>query len=475
MVRNRKLLLIGWFIGVILFIFILQNAQFLAGDVQAQSLTPFGHRGSWDLIFSDTFDSQTIDPNKWLTCDRPVVHGCAGKGENEFQRYLSSNVFVVDGLLRLAAAGMITTDRENPDPNVPPRFAFKYGYVEVRARIPKGNGLRPAIWLLPADHALRLSIDLMEIQGARTDTLNLNLGYANPDGSERRVAGQWISDTDLSLDWHTYAVDWKPDSVTWYVDGLERQRITDLAQIPTAPMVLLLNFAVKGSLPGSPDSVSVFPGTFEIDYVHVWKRGGEVVISPVADTFVARMLRNRNYGLARQLAVDGNPKQTTFLKYDLSALRGKQIQSVWLRIKTTAHPSAGSINTQYVQIVPDNDWNEKKLAFSDNLLIDNQSIGFLAETVPDVFYDIPLDSRAVQNRAGKILSIAIQSDNFDGLFFYSRELPSMGPRLFVNFVDDRASTLMEDWTAAPGKTGTILDAATGTGVLGNLTFIELNQ
>ena len=77
---------------------------------------------------------------------------------------------------------------------------------------------------------------------------------------------------DFSANWHTYAVDWEPNVIIWYVDGIERLRYTDTTRIVKKPMYLIANLAVGGDSPGAPDASTSFPSYYEIDYIRVWKR-----------------------------------------------------------------------------------------------------------------------------------------------------------------------------------------------------------
>jgi len=70
----------------------------------------------------------------------------------------------------------------------------------------------------------------------------------------------------------TYAVDWEPNVIIWYVDGIERLRYTDTTRIVKKPMYLIANLSVGGDLPGAPDTSTPFPSYYEIDYIRVWKR-----------------------------------------------------------------------------------------------------------------------------------------------------------------------------------------------------------
>jgi beta-glucanase (GH16 family) len=156
---------------------------------------------------------------------------------------------------------------------VPPRFTFQYGYVEVRARVPAGQGLWPAIWLLPASHQSRPEIDIMEVLGHDPNTLYMVLHYNDAQGNRQRSMRE-SNVSDLSQDWHVYAVRWTPEEVRWYLDGQEMRNFTRAQQLPHEPMYLLINLAVGGDWPGSPDEATRFPSVFLIDYVRIWTPSG---------------------------------------------------------------------------------------------------------------------------------------------------------------------------------------------------------
>jgi hypothetical protein len=90
-------------------------------------------------------------------------------------------------------------------------------------------------------------------------------------GNNGDSGGEWTG-PDFSGDWHTYAVDWEPDAIVWYVDGIERRRYTDAANITNKPMYLIANLAVGGDWPGSPDSTTPLPASYQIDHIRVWQK-----------------------------------------------------------------------------------------------------------------------------------------------------------------------------------------------------------
>lgn len=413
---------------------------------------PYGHGGKWELVFSDEFEGSIIDPNRWVPCYWWDNQGCTNLGNNEEQWYLPENVSVANGILSLTAkreqaqtpdgdtysytSGMVTSGRLTYNTDSPSRFAYKYGYAEVRARIPKGKGLWPAIWLLPDDHIAKPEIDVMEILGDDPHTVYMNFHYKDQNGNRARSAGQWTSDVDLSEDWHIYAVDWKPNELVWYIDGIERRRFTKLPYIPNEPMYLILNLAVGGDWPGSPDDQTVFPSSFEIDYVRVWKRGADITLHPVGDTYVDEDHKQANFNGSPSLVVDGNPIRIAYLKYDLSMLRGRRIKDVWLRLKIASSINAGSANSQYVYLVSSNDWNEQHLTYHTRPDHHATPLGILADTQSNIIYDIPLDEGVFRNHTENLITLAIASKDYDGIYFYSREYPEMQPRLFI-FLEEK--------------------------------------
>lgn len=252
-----------------------------AGSVVAEG--PSGATGDWVPIFSDTFDELALSHERWTTCYWWDDQGCTNLGNNELQWYMPQNVAIGNGRLALTArpgevtgfkgrkfpytSGMVTSGRMYEERALSDRFSFTYGFVEVRARPPVGQGLWAAIWMLPSDHISRPEIDIMEVLGHRPDVLEMHYHFGDDDsaGSQTEIAG-------LSDDWQTYGVEWSPDAIIWYLNGVEQWRYDDASTISDEPMYLLLNLAVGGDWPGAPDKTTNFPAAFLIDSVRVWQR-----------------------------------------------------------------------------------------------------------------------------------------------------------------------------------------------------------
>lgn len=159
-------------------------------------------------------------------------------------------------------SGMLTTYRS---------FAQTYGYFEMRAKLPAGKGLWPAFWLLPIDRSWPPELDIMEVLGHDPKTLVVT---AHSDGPSGRVKSDLaLKVADMSTDYHTFGADWQRDTIVWYFDGVEIFRAPTPPSM-NKPMYVLLNLAVGGGWPGSPDKNTKFPARYEVDYVRVYKAKG---------------------------------------------------------------------------------------------------------------------------------------------------------------------------------------------------------
>jgi beta-glucanase (GH16 family) len=154
--------------------------------------------------------------------------------------------------------------------NGTPKWTGSYGYYEVRAKLPGGTGLWPAFWLLPVSDKWPPEIDIMEMLGNNPNKILLtyfwNNGVYPPPKSTSTYTG-----TNFSEGWHTFAINWEPNSITWYIDGIERKHVQSI-HVPNTQMQIIANLAVGGTLPGSPTSETAFPATMKIDYIRVYNQ-----------------------------------------------------------------------------------------------------------------------------------------------------------------------------------------------------------
>jgi beta-glucanase (GH16 family) len=148
-------------------------------------------------------------------------------------------------------------------------FSQLYGVFEMRARVPNGKGLWPAFWLLPTNRTWPPEIDVFEILGNDPSVLHTN-AHSKATG-KHTDAPSVIHIADASAEFHTYAVDWEDDDITWYFDGAEVARKPTPSDMHT-PMYLLVNLAVGGNWPGSPDASVRFPAVLAIQWIHAYRR-----------------------------------------------------------------------------------------------------------------------------------------------------------------------------------------------------------
>lgn len=218
----------------------------------------------WELVWADEFDGTSLDPARWFVENAFLVKN------NELQYYAPDDVIVAGGRVTLRSqrrnyagkqytSGLIDTHG---------RFSFRYGRVEGRMRIPRGKGIWPAFWMLPEDGRWPPEIDIMESIGVPS-TVYLTHHYGN-SCTQLASFGSTYTGPDYSNQFSTFAVEWTPGRIDWYIDGVLRRSTTTL--VPDVPMYIILNTAVGGDFPGNPDGTTVFPQFFDIDYVRVYKR-----------------------------------------------------------------------------------------------------------------------------------------------------------------------------------------------------------
>lgn len=254
--------------------------------VHPTGIQPLGQTSNWKLIFHDEFNGNSLDTSKWTTCyfNFKVGDNDCNHDNQELELYQPDNVSVSNGALTLSAkkqtvdadgqtydytSGIVTTGPTS-DTSKDTRFSYTYGYIEMRALIPAGQGLWPAFWTMPTNLGWPPEIDVFEIRGSKPTEINMHYHYPNGTSAGGDSGVAWIG-PNVSAGWHTYAVDWEPNAITWYIDGVARRTFTNASEIPSIPMYLITNLAVGGSFPGAPSSSTVFPARLEIDYIRTWQ------------------------------------------------------------------------------------------------------------------------------------------------------------------------------------------------------------
>jgi beta-glucanase (GH16 family) len=266
----------------------------LALALAACSTAPGGGAAppEWTLVWSDEFGGPAgapFDGAKWV-----ADTGGQGWGNRERQYYTARAENVsLDG-----SGSLVITARAEPADSpyrcwygrcqytsarikTKDRFEQTYGRFEARIRIPRGQGIWPAFWMLGADidrvgWPACGEIDVMENIGREPAVVHGTIhgpGYSGGSG----IGGHYtLAEGSFADDSHVFAVEWMPGQVRWLVDGREYQRITR-TELPAGatwvfdhPFFLLLNVAVGGVWPGDPDASTVLPQQMLVDYVRVY-------------------------------------------------------------------------------------------------------------------------------------------------------------------------------------------------------------
>ena len=440
-------------LSIILSILMVQLYRRSSVSSHAAPLNPMGQDGEWVLLFQDEFDASALAADKWATCYWWGNDGCTISSNNELQWYQPENVLTQDGILRLQAkeesitgstgetydytSGLVTTGKNSSDSAVPHHFIFQYGYAEIRARVPEGQGLWPAFWFLPADHISRPEIDVMEILGHDTQTQRMHFHYTDESQERISVGENWAAEAGFSADWHTFGLDWQPNAITWFVDGQEVWRYEDAQYIPDEPMYLLLNLAVGGDWPGAPDGSTEFPAEFLIDYVKVWRRRADPIVVPlVADTYITNEDPDENFGEATILSIDGDPQKIMLLQFDRSQLNFSAIQSATLRLYSGPDEGHDSLQTAVIYHVPDFEWHEEEIVYANSDIHFGEIVGEVLAPTTNTTYEVVLDTAILNANSEQKITLAIVSNRDDGLHLLSKENSFNIPRLIITPLDN---------------------------------------
>ena len=222
--------------------------------------TPPKPKGAWRLRFDEEFSGATMDWGRWSPC---YPWACTNAGNPETEWYNASQVTVGNGVAILSAIPVASNGKPFTSGLIQSHthFDFQYGYVEARVLLPSGRGLWPALWLAPSSQQPSPEIDIFELWGVDPTAVMFAVHPAQHQQKNHVLAG-----ANLTLGFHTFAVDWEPTSITWYLDGVE-QFHAGLAV--STPMYVIANLATLGTV--AEASTTTFPAKMAIDYIRVWQ------------------------------------------------------------------------------------------------------------------------------------------------------------------------------------------------------------
>lgn len=256
-------------------------------DKQSGGTSKSPTKDGYTLVWDEDFKGATLDSNSW---EYQLGDGCpvlCGWGNNEGQWYTNDpkNVFLRDGFLHIVGLKDSLNGKAYTSTRIRTKGKkdFKYGRIDVRAKLPKGQGIWPAIWLLPTDEVFggwpkSGEIDLVEVVGHEPNVLWGTVHFG-PDWPQNKYDNNryYLQKRDFSDDFHTFSLVWKENEMLWLLDETQiYQRITpDLLKPEKYPFNerfhLILNLAVGGNWPGYPDATTVFPQEMVVDYVKAYQ------------------------------------------------------------------------------------------------------------------------------------------------------------------------------------------------------------
>lgn len=257
------------------------QASHTAQNDSPNSSAPSGY----EMVFNDEFKQRSFDTSKWNSRYRwgsnwtingeqqyyvdSINNPNFGRSPFEFDgEHLIINATKTPGDLRGKAnqktylSGALTTYN---------KFKMRYGYVEIRAQLPKGKGLWPAFWLLHQnENGNRPEIDVVELIGDRPNIAYQTYHYYD-NWNLRSTPTFEARGPDYTKGFHTYAMKWEPGRITWYVDGKATNTHSN-GNVSREDMYLLVNLAIGGNWAGSPDGNTRFPARFKIDYIRAYRK-----------------------------------------------------------------------------------------------------------------------------------------------------------------------------------------------------------
>lgn len=236
----------------------------------------------YERIWEDEFSASEIDQSVW-----GYDIGGNGWGNQELQFYTdrATNSFQDQGYLFIEAKEEKFGENDYTSARLlsQNKFDFKYGRVDIRARLPKGQGIWPALWMLGSNFQTVGwpkcgEIDIMELIGSQPKIVHGTVHFLGSDGvNDRKGNSTFLSGGgDFSDEFHVFSIVWIEDYIEWRIDGVRYHSVTpedlDGGDWPfNNEFFFILNVAVGGQWPGSPDNTTIFPQQMLVDYVRLYQ------------------------------------------------------------------------------------------------------------------------------------------------------------------------------------------------------------
>lgn len=244
--------------------------------------TPLNYDG-YDLVWQDEFENNEINTNNWVF---EIGTGCpnlCGWGNNELQYYRQENAWVEDDVLTIEARNenYQGSNYTSARMKTQGKRSFKYGRIDIRALLPKGQGIWPALWML-GSNITSISwpacgeIDIMEMVGGNGQEKTVHGTVHWDNEGHNYVGGDYTLQTGIfANEFHVFTIIWDENNITWLVNDNQFYQIDITPSHMTEfhqEFFLIFNIAVGGNWPGSPDATTVFPQQMKVDYIRVFQK-----------------------------------------------------------------------------------------------------------------------------------------------------------------------------------------------------------
>ncbi|MBL7743571.1 MAG: family 16 glycosylhydrolase, partial [Chitinophagaceae bacterium] len=237
----------------------------------------------YTLWWGEEFNSGSLDMNAWTFENGDGCPNVCGWGNNELEYYRPENLFFQDGKMVIEAKKESYGGKNYTSTKILTRGkkSFKFGRIDIRAILPKGKGIWPAFWLLPQNNVFggwpsSGEIDLMELVGHEPNRTHGTIHYGPGPGSTSINRNYALPAGTFNDKFHVFSLEWKQDQLKWYVDDVLYSTINkaDIGAFNwpfNEDFFFIINCAVGGNWPGSPDATTYFPQWLIVDYVRVYR------------------------------------------------------------------------------------------------------------------------------------------------------------------------------------------------------------
>ena len=318
------------------------------------AMLPFNASAYWVLVWNDEFNGTSLDTTKWVW-DTGNNNGW-GNEELEYYTGRTNNLSVSDGVLHITARKESMNGFSYTSGRIKSysKFSRTYGRFEIRARLPKGLGFWPALWMLPADVSVygpwpaSGEIDIMENRGSELTKVQASVHYGAKTNHQSYTAFASFPSSNNTTNFHIYVLEWAADRISMYVDDKPYASVSSWwssgGPFPApfdTKFYILMNLAVGGTYVGSPsittiNNGTVFPGEMQVDYVRAY-RYSDFAPPPLDITATSA-----GPGELQIFADNGPPRA---LCYVLFSTNPALPMTSWLRLTTNQFNGVGVLNT----------------------------------------------------------------------------------------------------------------------------------